>query len=56
MFDMKKEYLDPELNIVLFDLCDVITASGDPGGFHPGPWDTFEDTVPLDDDFDEFET
>lgn len=51
---MKKEYLDPELSIVLFESYDVIAASGDPGGFNPGPWDTWEDD-PLDDPFDEFE-
>ncbi|MBQ8868588.1 MAG: hypothetical protein IJ027_02570 [Oscillospiraceae bacterium] len=33
---MNKKYLDPEMNITLFESVDVITASGDPDTNLPG--------------------
>lgn len=44
---MKKEYLAPEMEILLLESADIITASGEQGGF-PGT-DTSGPTLPWDD-------
>lgn len=36
---MNKKYIDPEMNVTLFESIDVITASGDPDDFD----DLYED-------------